>query len=131
MRRGTPGHMPRPKIAPVSDVRSRIGDHAYRMTPADYVVDAVLVLLVLVQVREQPLTVRSLMRPVIVVGAAAVTYLHDIPTSENDLALATAFAEIGLLLGAASSATVHASGSVIAWRAENRARPGPPLWVIQ
>lgn len=76
------------------------------MTPTDYLIDSVLVLLVLLQIKERPLTTRTLIRPLIIVSVAVVTYLHGIPTAGNDLVLVGALALLGLTIGVASGQTV-------------------------
>jgi hypothetical protein len=72
------------------------------MTTTDYLIDSTLILLVLLQIKERPLTVRQLLRPLIIVGIAVASYLHGIPTAGNDLVLAGAL----ILLGVASGQTV-------------------------
>jgi len=52
-----------------------------------YVINAVLVLMVIRQIREHPLDLRSLAGPVLAVGAAAVLFLHSVPGGGNDVAL--------------------------------------------
>jgi hypothetical protein len=65
----------------------------------DYLFSAVLIALIFLQVRGQPVTVWRLLLPVVIVGVAADRYLHGIPTSGNNLALAAACPAIGLCLG--------------------------------
>src|SRR5260370_9666958 len=55
-----------------------------------YLVNSALILMVLRQVREHPLDLRSMAGPVIAVGVAAVMFLHSIPTGGNDLLLEVA-----------------------------------------
>ena len=76
------------------------------MSPADYLIDSALVLLVLIQLRERTLTTSSLVRPFIIAGVAVLIYLHSIPTGGNDLMLLAVAALTGLLIGAASGQTV-------------------------
>jgi hypothetical protein len=76
------------------------------MTITDYLIDSILVLLVLVQIRESTLTVRSLIRPIVILAVAVENYLHGIPTAGNDLVLVGALALVGLLIGLASGQTV-------------------------
>ncbi len=76
------------------------------MTTTDYLIDSALILLVLLQIKERPLTTRQLLRPVIIVGIAVASYLHGIPTAGNDLVLAFAFVVIGGAIGMASGLTV-------------------------
>jgi hypothetical protein len=88
------------------------------MTPTDYILDSVLVLLVLLQIKERPLTTKTLIRPLIIVSVAVVTYLNGIPTAGNDLVLIGTLALVGLTIGLASGQTVlmrrAADGEVLA-----------------
>jgi hypothetical protein len=77
------------------------------MTLLDYLIDSALVLLVLLQIKERRLTIRSLVRPLVIVGIAVVNYLHGIPTGGNDLVLVTVLGLLGLLIGVASGQTLH------------------------
>ena len=65
-----------------------------------YVINALLVLLVIRQIREHPLDARSLAVPVLAVGAAAVMFLHTIPADGSDLALEAAGVAAGAAMGA-------------------------------
>ena len=76
------------------------------MNFTDYLLDSALVLLVLLQIRDRPLTTKALVRPLIIVGIAVANYLHGIPTAGNDLVLVGAFALLGALIGLASGQTV-------------------------
>jgi hypothetical protein len=76
------------------------------MTTTDYLIDSTLVLLVILQIKDRPLTTRALVRPLIIVGIAVANYLHGIPTAGNDLVLVGAFALLGGLIGIASAKTV-------------------------
>ena len=76
------------------------------MTTTDYLIDSALVLLVLLQIKERPLTTRALVRPLIIVSIAVITYLHGIPTAGNDLVLVGTLALLGLTIGLASGRTV-------------------------
>lgn len=76
------------------------------MTLTDYLIDSLLVALVLLQIRERPLTDRTLIRPLVIVGAAVATYLHGIPSAGNDLLLVAALALLGGTIGILSGRTV-------------------------
>ncbi len=76
------------------------------MTTSDYIIDISLVLLVLLQIKERPLTDRSLIRPIVILGVAVANYLHGIPTAGNDLLLLAVLASLGAAIGLASGATV-------------------------
>src|ERR1700685_635096 len=76
------------------------------MSTTDYLIDSALVLLVLLQIKERPLTTRALVRPIVIVGIAVLNYLHGIPTAGNDLVLVGVLGMLGLLIGVASGQTV-------------------------
>ena len=76
------------------------------MTTTDYLIDTALILLVLLQIKERPLTTKQLLRPVIILGVAVSSYLHGIPTEGNDLVLAFILLLIGGAIGIASGKTV-------------------------
>jgi hypothetical protein len=76
------------------------------MTTTDYLIDSVLVLLVLFQIKERTLTNRQLFRPLIILGIAVANYLHGIPTQGNDLVLVGVLATAGAAIGIASGVTV-------------------------
>jgi hypothetical protein len=65
-----------------------------------YLINTLLVLLVVRQVREHPLDWRALAVPVLAVGAAAVLFLHAVPAGGSDLMLDL----LGLAAGAAMGA---------------------------
>jgi hypothetical protein len=69
------------------------------MTTTDWIIDIALVLIVFRQMREERLTARTILLPLAIIGWAASTYLHDIPTAGNDLVLAAAGAGTGVLFG--------------------------------
>ena len=76
------------------------------MTATDYLIDSALILLVLLQTKERPLTIHQLLRPILIVAVAVVSYLHGIPTAGNDLVLAGAVILLGAAIGIASGQTV-------------------------
>jgi hypothetical protein len=65
-----------------------------------YVINAVLILMVVRQIREHPLDARSLAAPVLAVGCAAVLFLHSVPAGGNDLILEAACVLAGAAMGA-------------------------------
>lgn len=77
------------------------------MTTTDYLIDSALVLLVLLQIKERPLTNRALFRPIVIVSIAVLSYLHGIPTAGNDLVLLLVLGAVGAAIGIASGATVN------------------------
>ena len=64
-----------------------------------YLINAILILLVIRQIREHPLDLRSLAVPVLAVGAAAVMFLHSVPAAGNDLELELACVSAGAAMG--------------------------------
>ncbi len=65
-----------------------------------YVINAILILLVIRQIREHPLDLRSLAVPVLAVGAAAALFLHSVPGGGSDIALELACVLAGAVMGA-------------------------------
>jgi len=100
------------------------------MTITDYLINIVLIAFVILQIRGSRLDMRTALRPVICVAAAAVYYLRGIPTAGNDLFLYVVLGGIGLVLGIACAATTRV------WRADDGfgyAKAGviaAALWVI-
>lgn len=80
------------------------------MTTTDYLIDSVLVLLVLLQIRERTLTTKTLIRPLLIVGIAVANYLRGVPTAGNDLVLVAILAIVGGAIGLASAQTVIMRG---------------------
>lgn len=69
------------------------------MSTTDYIINAVLVLLVVRQIRERRLDLRGFLLPAVLVYVAARHYLHAVPTGGNDLSLIALLASAGLVLG--------------------------------
>ena len=76
-----------------------------------YLINALLVLFVVRQIREHQLDARALAVPVLAVAAAAVMFLHSVPAGGSDLALD--------LLGVSAGAAMGAIGGLA-----TRLRPG-------
>ena len=72
-----------------------------------YVINAILVLMVIRQIREHSLDLRSLAIPVLAVGAAAVLFLHSVPLGGNDSMLELACVLVGASMGAIGGLTTH------------------------
>ena len=64
-----------------------------------YVINAILILMVIRQIREHPLDARSLMVPVLAVGCAAVLFLRSVPAGGSDLALDLLCVSAGAAMG--------------------------------
>jgi hypothetical protein len=77
------------------------------MTTTDYLINAVLVLIVLRQARERQLDRRSVIFPLAIIAYVAHMYVHSIPTAGNDLVLIGALGAVGLTLGVASGFATH------------------------
>ena len=74
--------------------------HADGMNINMYVINAILVLMVVRQIREHSLDLRALAVPVLAVGAAAVMFLHSVPGGGNDIALELLGVSAGVAVGA-------------------------------
>ena len=72
-----------------------------------YLINALLVLLVVRQVREHQLDLRALAVPVVAVGAAAVMFLHAVPGGGSDIALDLACLSAGAAMGAIGGLATH------------------------
>jgi hypothetical protein len=69
------------------------------MTTTDYLINALFIGLVVLQVRGKRLTTLGLVLPLAVVAWVASQYLHTVPTAGNDLALIVVGVGAGLALG--------------------------------
>jgi hypothetical protein len=98
-----------PNIDPGADVRTPIEAEDEAMSFTDYLIDGALVLLVLLQIKPRPLTTHSLLRPLIIVSVAVVSYFNGLPTAGNDLVLVGALGLLGLMLGTAAGQATFVS----------------------
>jgi hypothetical protein len=73
------------------------------MTFTDYLLDTVLVLLVVRQIREARLDRRALLLPLVIVAVVANSYLKTIPTSGNNLYLVGGLTLLGIAFGTISA----------------------------
>lgn len=100
------------------------------MTTIDYLINFALIGLVILQIRGSRLDLKTAIRPVVLVAAAALYYLRGFPTAGNDLVLDLVLGGVGLALGCACAMTTRV------WRAEDGfayARAGGAaavLWVL-
>lgn len=69
------------------------------MTTADYILNALFVLVVLRQARERHVDFASFILPLVAVFAVAHAYIHTIPTDRADVAFACTLCAAGLTLG--------------------------------
>ena len=72
-----------------------------------YLINALLVLLVLRQIREHQLDLRALVVPVLAVAAAAVMFLHSVPGGGSDIALDLLCLSAGAAMGAIGGLATH------------------------
>src|SRR6266851_2123872 len=76
-------------------------------TTSTYIINAILVLLVVRQIREHRLDLRGLAVPVLAVGAAAVFFLRSVPGRGNDIPLELICASAGAVMGALAGLATH------------------------
>jgi hypothetical protein len=76
-------------------------------TTSAYIINAILVLLVARQIREHRMDLRGLAGPVLAVGAAAVFFLHSVPTGGHDVLLELACVTVGAIMGCLSGRFTH------------------------
>jgi hypothetical protein len=74
----------------------------WSMSTTTYILDIALILVVLLQIKEKKITVKTLVRPLIILGVAVASYFHTLPTAGNDLLLILAVSGIGAAIGIAS-----------------------------
>jgi hypothetical protein len=72
-----------------------------------YIIDVLLILVVLRQIRKSPLTSRSVVLPVGLLVIAGFTYLKSFSLAGNDLVLIVIFTAIGVVLGITSGVTTR------------------------
>ena len=89
------------------------------MSPVDYIIDVLLVVVIFRQTRTHQLTLRSGLLPLVLLAAAGALYLRPVPVAGNDnLALIVILAAAGAVLGAASGLAdrlwVASAGQVLA-----------------
>jgi len=76
-------------------------------TTSAYIVNGILVLLVVRQIREHRMDLRGLAGPVLAVGAAAVFFLRSVPAGGNDVLLELACVAAGAVMGCLSGLFTH------------------------
>ena len=75
------------------------------MTIIDYLISTALVLLVIPQIRGSKMTMITVVRPVVLVAAAAAYYLRGVPTQGNDVLLDVLLVALGTALGVGCALT--------------------------
>ena len=96
----TPGLVPVSTRSPAWGLTLRDGPARHAGGMNIYLINALLVLLVLRQIREHQLDLRALAVPVLAVGAAAVMFLHSVPGGGSDIALDLLCLSAGAAMGA-------------------------------
>jgi len=95
-----------------------------------YIVNTILVLLVVRQIRGSRLDLLNLVLPVVLVIGAAAYYLRDVPSAGNDIVLDIALTATGAALGVLCALATHvrrdANGVAFAWAGVLAAI----LWVV-
>jgi hypothetical protein len=111
------------------------------MTITDYLLNACLIGLVVLQIKGHRVTVVRLLVPVVLTIWGASQFLHSIPTAGNDLVLEATLASLGALLGVLAGAATairrdgdgaiaRAGGiAAILWVLGIGARVGFSVWV--
>jgi hypothetical protein len=94
-----------PDSHPGADARRGPARHADGMNI--YLINALLVLLVVRQIREHQLDLRALAVPVLAVGAAAVMFLHAVPGGGSDITLDLLCVLAGSAMGAIGGLATH------------------------
>jgi hypothetical protein len=100
------------------------------MTITDYIINIALIALVILQIRGGRNDLKTALRPLILVAAAAIYDLRGVPFAGNDVSLYLVLGGIGLVLGLACGATTRV------WRASDGftyAKAGVAaalLWVV-
>jgi hypothetical protein len=98
------------------------------MNTTDWLINIALVALVVLQLRWHKVDRRFILRPLVLVGIAAASYLKTVPTGGNDLVLIAALMAVGVTFGGLSAlATSVRAESGAAWV---RSRPlAIGLWI--
>jgi hypothetical protein len=76
-------------------------------TTSACIINAILVLLVVRQIREHRMDLRGLAGPVLAIGAAAVLFLRSVPTGGNDMLLELTCVTAGAVVGCLSGRFTH------------------------
>jgi hypothetical protein len=101
-----------------------------------YVINAILILMVIRQVREHPLDLRSLAVPVLAVGCAAVLFLHSVPGGGDDIVLELACVLAGAVMGTVGGLALNCAPGLTAgpravragWRPACGSAASAPGW---
>lgn len=118
------------KTNPGSDDISRKVSDDGCMTTTDYLINIVLVAFVILQVKGGRLTIKSALRPVICVAAAALYYLQGIPTAGNDALLDVVLGGVGLVLGVTCALTTRVWKDKDGFQYSKAGGVAAALWII-
>lgn len=100
------------------------------MTTTDYLINFVLIGFVILQVKGGRLTLKTALRPVILVAAAAIYYLQGIPTAGNDILLDAVLGGVGLALGVGCAMTTRVWKDAEGFQYSKAGAAAAALWVI-
>jgi hypothetical protein len=100
------------------------------MTTTDYLINVALIALVILQIRGSRLDLKTALRPVICVAAAALYYLKGLPTAGNDVLLDIVLGSVGLVLGVACAMTTRVWRAVDGHAYAKAGGIAAALWVI-
>lgn len=90
-----------------ADVQTQPAEHDAPMNTTGYIINSLLVLFVLLQIRERKLTRSNFLFPLLCVGISVHEFLHTIPSSGNDLTLIGVCIAGGALLGGGAAVATH------------------------
>ena len=100
------------------------------MTTTDWIIDIALILIVFRQLREERLTARTVLLPVVLMAWAGFTYLRGVPAAGNDLVVIGLLTAVGVVFGLSSGLLTrvrYSSGSVYIRATAGAAAPGRRL----
>ena len=100
------------------------------MTFTDYAIAAVLVLLVVPQVRGRRMSAQNLLLPLAIVAAVAFYYLKSVPTAGNDVALDGVLILVGVVLGTLAGLFTHVSRNREGHLYSKAGAAAAVLWVV-
>jgi hypothetical protein len=95
-----------------------------------YLINAILVLLVLRQIRENRLDLANLVLPVLLVAAAAAYYLRSVPAGGHDVLLDVTLAATGAVLGVLCALTTHLRRGADGTAISRAGLAAAVLWVV-
>ncbi len=100
------------------------------MTSTDWILDIALLLVVFRQIRESRVDRRFVIVPLAIVAVVAHSYLHDIPTAGNDIALVSVAVAVGAALGIAGGLATRVRSDGGRYALAKAGWIASALWVI-